>query len=152
IAPMLQAAGLWRDAYLAGERGWMGRVIELLKPRARKLADFVEHGRFFFADTVSYDPAAASKHLSVPDLATHVRALGEALALVEPFDAAAIETALRKVADTRGIKAAPLIHATRVAVTGRAVSPGLFEVVAVLGRSRTLSRLDALERHLRSAV
>ena len=152
IAPMLQAAGLWRDAYLAGERGWMGQVIELLKPRARKLADFVEHGRFFFADTVSYDPAAASKHLSVPDLAAHVRALGEALALVEPFDAAAIETALRTVAGKRGIKAAPLIHATRVAVTGQAVSPGLFDVVAVLGRNRTVARLEALERHLRPAV
>jgi glutamyl-tRNA synthetase len=52
------------------------------------------------------------------------------------------------VAEARGVKAAPLIHATRVAVTGQAVSPGLFDVVSVLGRERTLARLDALERFL----
>jgi glutamyl/glutaminyl-tRNA synthetase len=150
IAPMLREAGLWRDAYAGAAREWMGKVIELLKPRARKLSDFVERGSFFFADAVEYDPAAARKYLATPGLAEHVQALCAALAAVQPFDAPAIVAALRGVADARGVKAASLIHATRVAVTGQAVSPGLFDVVAVLGRERTLARLDALERYLRS--
>ena len=54
-----------------------------------------------------------------------------------------IETALRALASERGIKAASLIHATRVAVTGKTVSPGLFEVVELVGRDRTLSRIAA---------
>ena len=151
IAPMLQAAGLWKDEYLSAGRGWMGEVIEVLKPRARKLADFIERGRFFFSDAIAYDPAAVSKHLAAPDLLAHVQALRLVLTTVEPFDAATVEAALRKVADARGLKAAPLIHATRVALTGQAVGPGLFDVVAILGRARAVARLEALERFLRSA-
>jgi glutamyl-tRNA synthetase len=60
---------------------------------------------------------------------------------VEPFDPAALESALRALADERGIKAGALIHATRVAVTGQAVSPGVFDVLALVGRERVLARL-----------
>jgi glutamyl/glutaminyl-tRNA synthetase len=72
-----------------------------------------------------------------------LRAAFEALT---PFDAPTLEAALRQLADARGLKAATLIHATRVAVTGRAASPGLFEVLALLGRERTLARLAAAIR------
>ena len=58
-----------------------------------------------------------------------------------PFEPAALESALRSVAEERGIKAGVLIHATRVAVTGQAVSPGLFEVLALVGRDRVVERL-----------
>ena len=51
-----------------------------------------------------------------------------------------LETALRGTAEQQGVKAGALIHATRVAVTGRAVSPGLFEVLELLGRERTVTR------------
>jgi glutamyl-tRNA synthetase len=148
LRPLLEAAGLWHDEYADGRRAWIDRVIEILKPRARRLADFVEHGRYFFADAVEYEPSAVGKHLSDPALAPHVHALREAFAAVEPFEPTAIEAALRAVAEARGIKAAALIHATRVAVTGQAVSPGLFEVLAILGRDRTVARLARLEAFL----
>jgi glutamyl-tRNA synthetase len=148
LRPLLEGAGLWREEYADGQRAWVGRVIEILKPRARKLADFVEHGRYFFTDQIEYDPTAVGKHLSDPALAPEVGALREALAAVDPFEAAAIEASLRKVAESRGVKAAALIHATRVAVTGQSVSPGLFDVLAILGRDRTVARLAALERFL----
>jgi glutamyl-tRNA synthetase len=148
LRPLLESAGLWREDYADGQRAWMGRVIEILKPRARRLADFVEHGRYFFTDAVEYDAAAVRKHLSDPALGPDVGALRVALAAVDPFEAAAVEASLRTVAELRGIKAAVLIHATRVAVTGQAVSPGLFDVLAVLGRERTVARLAALEQFL----
>jgi glutamyl-tRNA synthetase len=148
LRPLLESAGLWREDYADGQRAWMGRVIEILKPRARRLADFVEHGRYFFTDAVEYDAAAVRKHLSDPALGPDVGALRVALAAVDPFEAAAVEASLRTVAELRGIKAAALIHATRVAVTGQAVSPGLFDVLAVLGRERTVARLAALEQFL----
>jgi glutamyl-tRNA synthetase len=81
----------------------------------------------------------------------HVRALGLALSTADPFDPPTIEAVLRKVAEERGLKAAALIHPTRIAVTGQAVGPGLFDVVAVLGRARTVARLQAFEQFLRSA-
>jgi glutamyl-tRNA synthetase len=62
-----------------------------------------------------------------------------------------VEAAVRGTAAERGIKAGMLIHATRVAVTGRAASPGLFEVLALLGRERTVARLERLVNFLATA-
>jgi len=137
----LAAAGLWRDRFATSDRAWMGRVIDLVKPRAKKLADIVPQLRPFIEDRIEVDPAAAQKHLSAPDLGPHLAAWRDALARVEPFDAATLEAALRATAETRGIKAGVLIHATRVAVTGQAVSPGIFDVLELIGRERVLNRL-----------
>jgi glutamyl-tRNA synthetase len=73
----------------------------------------------------------------------HLDALDEALAALPRFDTVATEAALRALAEARGVKTATLIHAVRVALTGRTASPGLFEVMVLLGRERTHSRLSA---------
>ncbi len=151
LEPLLRDAGLWRDEYGGRLAGWLDQAIELLKPRARKLEDFVERGRAFFQDRVEYDPAAVKKHLSAEGLAPRLQALREALAAADAFDPATTEATLRRVASEQGTGAGPLIHATRVGVTGVAVSPGLFEVLALLGRERTLARLDDLQQFLRSS-
>ena len=143
VKPSLQAAGLWDDAYAGGRRAWLAEVLELLKPRARRLPDFVAQGRAFFSSTVDYDDSAVSKHLRVDAVGDHLVALDAALASLPAFDAASIEAALRATAESRGVKAATLIHASRVAVTGKAVSPGLFEVLALVGRDQVRARLRA---------
>jgi len=76
----------------------------------------------------------------------HLLALDAAFGELSAFDAASLEAALRAVADLRGIKAAALIHATRVAVTGTSVSPGLFEVLVLVGCDRVHARLQAALR------
>ncbi len=81
---------------------------------------------------------------SGPDLGGHVAALVEALGQTTPFDEAQVEAAVRGTATARGIKAGALIHATRVALTGRTTSPGLFEILAWLGPERTAARLIRL--------
>ena len=102
--------------------------------------------RFFFVDAVEYDEAAVEKHLRAEGMAGHLAALDAAFTGLVAFDSQSTEAALRKVADARGVKAAALIHATRVAITGRSASPGLFEVAALLGRERTHARLRAAVR------
>jgi glutamyl/glutaminyl-tRNA synthetase len=121
-------------------------VLELLKPRAKKLDDFAVQGAFLFSDHIEYDAAAVEKHLKVEGMAAHLAALDAAFLALADFDAASIEASLRSVAEARGVKAGALIHAVRVAVTGRAVSPGLFEVLALVGRARTHQRLAAARR------
>jgi glutamyl-tRNA synthetase len=143
LRPSFEATGIWDDGYIAGRRAWFAAAIELLKPRVRRLEEFASQGRYFFSDRLDYDEAAVSKHLQTAGMDEHLGALDAAWGALDPFDAATAEAALRVVADARGVKAASLIHAVRVAVTGRAVSPGLFEVVALLGRDRTLARLRA---------
>jgi glutamyl/glutaminyl-tRNA synthetase len=141
LRPDLEAAGLWADASRHDNRARVERAIDLVKPRARKLADLVPQLRPFLTEQVDRDPAAVAKHLAGPDLPPHLDAWRQRLAQVEPFDAATLESVLREVAEERGVKPGVLIHATRVAVTGQAVSPGLFEVLEVVGRDRVLSRL-----------
>ena len=116
--------------------------MELLRPRAKRLTDFVEKGRPFLVDEVEYDADAVKKHLSSPDALAHLAAVRDTCAASEAFTAAALEPAIRALADARGVKAGVLIHPTRVAVVGRAESPGIFEVLELLGRDRALARMD----------
>src|SRR4029078_6520398 len=98
------------------------------------------------------EPDAVEKHLSSPELAGHVSALVDALAQTTPFDEAHVEATVRSTASARGIKAGALIHATRVAVTGRTMSPGLFELLAWLGPERTRARRGRPPTVLRTTV
>ena len=103
----------------------------------------VEVGRFFFVDMPEYDAAAVDKHLRPEGITAPLRALDDAFGALATFDSASTEAALRTVANATGVKAATLIHAVRVAVTGRTASPGLFDVLSLLGRERTRARLAA---------
>ncbi len=142
VQPLLTEAGLWRESFAGGEREWFLRVLELLQPRARKLGQFVDDGRPFFDETISFDDAAVEKHLAVPGMRAHLQTLVSRFSEAQPFDRQSSELVLRSTADERGLKPALLIHATRVAVTGRGVSPGLYEVLELLGQDRVRARLD----------
>jgi glutamyl-tRNA synthetase len=154
VTPLLQTAGLWREELdAADQRDWLVRVLRLVLPRVRRLPDFIEQARPFLIVSVDYDPEAVRKHLTTADLGDHVEALIVALeAEAGPFDEATIERVLRGVADARGIKAAALIHAARIGATGKGVSPGIFEVLALLGKPLTISRLRDLLRFLRASA
>jgi glutamyl-tRNA synthetase len=123
---------------------WVQRLLELLRPRAKRLTDFVELARPFLVDTVEYEQEAIDKHLGAPELARHVTALVDTLRAVSTFDEPHVEAAVRALAAQQGIKVGVLIHSSRVAVTGRTTSPGLFEVLVLLGRERTIARLERL--------
>jgi glutamyl-tRNA synthetase len=142
VEPVMRDAGLWRQAYSSSERLWFSRVLDLLKPRTRKLPDFLVEGAFFFKE-VEFDDAAVAKHLQPAGTRPLLEAIISALERSSSFAAAELETAIRTLATDRGVKAGALIHATRVAVTGRGNSPGLFEVLELMGRERTLQRLRA---------
>jgi glutamyl/glutaminyl-tRNA synthetase len=141
LKPSFEASGLWSDDLLTAKRAWFSAVLALLVPRAKRLPDFASQGAFFFKEDVPYDDAAVQKHLRADGMAGHLRALADEWSSLSEFDVVSTEAALRKVADARGIKAGALIHAVRVAVTGSTVSPGLFDVVALVGRQRVLARL-----------
>jgi glutamyl-tRNA synthetase len=147
IEPLLMGAGLLGPGARPADP-WLYRLIDLLRPRAKRLTDFVGLARPFLVDMVEYEPEAVKKHLTSPGLADHVAALANALRPLDPFDEPHVEATVRGSAAERGIKAGPLIHATRVAVTGRTTSPGLFEVLVLLGRDQSVARLDRLVNFL----
>jgi glutamyl-tRNA synthetase len=137
----LQDAGLWRDTLIADESEWIVKVLELLKPRVRTFDQLVDELRPFLVDEPAIDPAAAAKHLT-PEIRPLLSRLATTIEGLEPCDPAAVEQALRATAEQAGVKAAALIHATRVAVTGRSVSAGLFELLVLLSRTRVVERLN----------
>jgi glutamyl-tRNA synthetase len=152
VKPLLQAASVWDEEYDDVRRDWLRRVLRLVVPRVKRLPDFVEQAHPFLTATVEYDPEAIRKHLTTADLDGHVEAFATALEQDSgPYKEEEIERVLRHVADERRIKAAVLIHAARIAATGKAVSPGIFEVLALLGKPLTLSRLRDLVRFLRTS-
>jgi len=148
VKPWLETAGLWREDYLGDRHAWFFAVLELLRPRAKRLDDFAVLGALFFGDAIEYDAAAVDKHLRVPDMDALLEAIDSAFIALETFDPASTETALRALAESKGVKAGVLIHAVRVAITGKTVSPGLFDVIALLGRDRVRARLGGARRLL----
>jgi glutamyl-tRNA synthetase len=144
LRPRLDAAGFWREALADRARDWLGQVLALLRPRARTLNEFIDQLAPFFVDPVEYDAEGARRHLGAPALGEHLAALRNAFAGLSPWEEGRIEQTLRELAEGRGLKAGALIHATRLAMTGRTVSPGLFEMLALLGRETVVGRLDNL--------
>ena len=122
----------------------LGPVIELYKARGRTLREIADGMSPFLADEFDYDPEAAKKHLKGDDLGARLGELRETLAKTDPFDVTTTEAALRSLAESRGVSAAKLIHPLRLALTGRGASPGIFDVAVVLGKEKTLSRLQRL--------
>ena len=142
LMPSLDAAG-----FLTNDLSWLSRVLALLRPRAKKLPEFVEQITPFFVEPDGYDAEGVKKHLSAPGSREHVLALRDVYAGAE-WTEADLEKALRALADERTVKPAVLIHGTRLAVTGRMVSPGLFEMLVLLGRETVLRRLEQLAGQL----
>ena len=141
IEARLRVAGVWRDSLAADESAWIAAVLDLLKPRVKNFDQLVVELRPFLVDEPEMDPAAAAKHLT-PEIRPLLSRLASTLEPLEPYDPATVEQALRATAEGASVKAAALIHATRVAVTGRSVSAGLFELLVLLGKRRDIDRLN----------
>jgi glutamyl-tRNA synthetase len=141
VTPLLSGAGLWPREDERGHTSWLHRLLALLRPRAKRLPDFVDQAQPFLSDTLTFDPEARAKHLSGEVVAGHLDALRTALEAAKPFDEATVEASVRATAERLGLKAGALIHSTRVALIGRSTSPGIFESIVLLGRERTLARL-----------
>ena len=143
VLPLIADEGL-ADSPIVRDQETFIRLLELLRPRAKRLPDFVEQARPLLTSSVTYEDAALEKSFSSADMPSHLAALTAALATTSPFDEPHVETAVRGTAAERGIKAGSLIHGVRVGLTGRTASPGLFEMMALLGREETIARLNAL--------
>jgi glutamyl-tRNA synthetase len=148
LEPGLRDQGLWRDEFTGSKREWFAAVVNLFKGRLKKLDQFGHEAGPLLTDQVVFDPEAVKKHLVKPELQAPLLELAHAFEQLDPFTAGALEERLRAIADRHKLKAAALIHATRVAVTGRAATPGLFELLELAGRERVVHRIRAAEPFL----
>ncbi|MBW2457616.1 MAG: glutamate--tRNA ligase, partial [Deltaproteobacteria bacterium] len=142
------------DDYLARLTPWLEKqygscdestvraVLPHIRPRAKTLREAAESLNYLFADELSYDEKAKKKFL-MTERAQYLRPLHDLMASTEPFEAATLEEAVKQWAEADQLKLGAIAQPARVALTGRTASPGLFDVMVMLGRDKTLERLAA---------
>ncbi|NSW76195.1 MAG: glutamate--tRNA ligase, partial [Candidatus Atribacteria bacterium] len=117
-------------------------VISIMKDRLKYLGQLLEEADYFFREDFAFHPEAFEKILLAEGAD---RILWECLGVLKtlsPFTVETLENAIRQKAEALGVKAASLIHPLRIAVSGQKVGPGLFELLAVLGKDRVISRIE----------
>jgi glutamyl-tRNA synthetase len=117
------------------------KVISLMKERVSTINDFSEFGKYFFTEPDTYDEKGIAKYWNEEVKGLFIR-YREALSGVKEWSPAQLEENLRMFAEQNGVKAGLLIHAVRLALTGITVSPGIFEVMEVLGKDAVEARIS----------
>jgi glutamyl/glutaminyl-tRNA synthetase len=146
VIPHLQRAGLIGLEVDAETREYVGRVVDVVGERLRIGRQIVDLAAFFFKDAVEFAPADREEFLKRHYAPAVFRVLEEKLRVLEVFDVASVEAAMRALAAEMGLKPGDLFQPVRVALTGSRSSPGLFECIAVLGKDRVLARLQAARK------
>ena len=153
LAPLVEKAfidsGILTVVELQNRRDYFHSVIELLKSKVKFIPDFVSVGAYFFRDPERYEEAARVKHWKDSETAERLEKLAARLAELKEFSPPVIEEAVRRLAEEIGLAAAKLIHPARLAITGFGVSPGLFEMMALLGQKCVVTRLRRAVKTLR---
>lgn len=147
--PFMQEAGLLPNEVPEPVMERYVACVKAVQPRAKTLREIAEQLECFFAEEIEYDEKAVRKFLHreyVPEL---LSMLIDRLMQLQPFDEAQIERVLDEVGADLNLKKGDLMQPIRVAVTGKAVSPGMYETLALMGRAKSCSRLKEVAERLR---
>ena len=116
-------------------------ALDTCAGKFRIFAELPPYCGFYFRDDFPYNDEGVAKHFTSENK-PRLQALRDAFAALEAFDAATLETTLKATAVQLGIKAGPLVHPTRLAVTGSNAGPSLYHLLEILGREKVLARID----------
>jgi glutamyl-tRNA synthetase len=116
-------------------------ALDTCKGKIKTFSELPAYAGFYFRDEVIYDSEAAAKSF-VPENKSRLEKLRDAFAKVEPFNASGLEVALKSTAAELGVKAGVLVHPVRLAVTGNPSGPSLYHLLEVLGKDKSLSRIE----------
>jgi glutamyl-tRNA synthetase len=145
----LQKAGLVSAPASDDVLAQLAHVVEAAGDRLKVAGDILDYSDFFLADDqLSYDEQAFDKRIrKPPEAPILLRKFSSRLLALERFDAAMLEQTMQDFLQEEGAQIGQIIHALRVAVTGKAVGFGLFDALAILGKERCLARIKrALDR------
>jgi glutamyl-tRNA synthetase len=153
VAAALEAAGLATADALAARPAWFHKLLELLRVRSRTIDELVQQAVPYLRDALEFDEEAVAKQWMKDPAAADALLAGarEALAALPAWEPSAMEPALRAEAERRGVGAGKLFQPLRVALTGVAATPGIFDVLDLLGRERSLARIDEARARIGAA-
>ncbi|MGI9241048.1 MAG: glutamate--tRNA ligase, partial [Verrucomicrobiales bacterium] len=142
-APILVAAGLGES-----EPALLETTIGLVREKVQKLDELPDWIWFFFEDEIEIKPAALEKVRKNPDAPRLLGALSARLRSLEHWEAGALEDSLKATVEQEGVKMGALMMPTRAAISGQLNGPGVYDIMQLLGREKTLARLDAAAESL----
>jgi glutamyl-tRNA synthetase len=144
MLPFMTGAGLIAEPVAAADREKLSRAIAACGDRLKVSGDVLLYTDFFFRadDAFVYDEADFKKHVQAEGAVARLQKVRAKLADLATFDVAALEAAVHGFVEAEGLKMGDIVHTLRVAVTGRAVGPGLYDCLAILGKASVLARID----------
>jgi glutamyl-tRNA synthetase len=149
VVPQLVDAGLSAPNDFEARTDWYYALIDLLKVRARTTDEIVRLAAPYLKEVVDYEPEAIAKTWKDADASRDaLLSVRDTLASAPAWDATQLETALRSLAESKGVGVGKLFAPLRVALTGLSASPGIFDILVVLGRDRSLERIDSSVRYI----
>ena len=143
VLPYLLKEGLVGETISDETRRRIEAVILALGDRLKVFSDILTLGRYFFTETVAYDPDAVKKRLRKEGVPQLLAGLDAMLATVEPYDLPTLEKAVHDYAETNAIPMGQVVNPLRVATTGQGVGPGLYDCLSILGRDTCRARIAA---------
>jgi glutamyl-tRNA synthetase len=121
---------------------WLKKLVKILTERSHTLAEMKTSAVPFIADEITMDDKAKTKHLT-PDIVPLLSDLAVRLKALEPFTHAEVEKVFNAIVEEKGIKLGKLAQPVRVALTGGTVSPGIYDVLEVMGKDKSIKRIEA---------
>jgi glutamyl-tRNA synthetase len=135
LLPFLEGKGLKPRSM-----GWLGEVVKTLQERSKTLVEMADMAEFYFRDDFQVDEKAEKKHL-LPAIKEPMEIFLERLHSVAEVDEKSLEEMFKEIIAQKNIKLGAIAQAVRVALTGKSVSPGIYEVMRILGKEEVLKRL-----------
>jgi len=146
LTPILETAGFDLSER---SRDWLLQMTLICQEKLATLNDIVEQTDFFFVAPTEYEEKAVKKHWQKDDAAIILEQLLAAVANVEPWSHDDLKEAFKKLAENAGVGLGQLIHPTRLALTGKSVGPGLFELAELLGKDVCVNRMERALAYVR---
>lgn len=139
--PFFVKAGLVDEEFIKSRGEYFAHLIDVVRVRVKTLVELVDASTYFFRDFSDYDEKGVAKHFK-PETVALLEICSAKLAALPDFNLTTTEQAYNDIAAEQGLSLGKVIHPTRLALTGRTFSPGMFDVMVLLGREKTLARLQ----------
>ncbi len=141
--------GLVTEDWFTNHEEYFAKLVDVVRVRVKTLQEVADASTYFFKDVTEYDAKGVAKHFKPESVAI----LEQCIAAIEAddvYDLATTEAAYNKIAADNDLSLGKVIHPTRLALTGRTVSPGMFDVMVLLGKEKTLDRLHKAVEYIKS--
>lgn len=150
--PFFERHGLLKGELTSDELDFFKKVLNAVRERARTLVELAEASEYFYLDDFEYDQKGIKKAFQKEGAADILRSIRQELSALDDFNEEKTEALFNKMSEKTGLSFGRLIQPTRLALTGRMGGPGLFEIISLLGKDKTLARIDKAISYIESGM